>query len=146
MQYERGWEMMKSVSLTDLDVLTRTVIGEARGETPLGQECVAWVIRNRWMTKYRGKTTITNVCKDRHQFSCWNPNDPNRSFIDSLLPGDDLYLTTLRRVAGVLLAGSEEDPTHGSRHYHVKRVKPVWSSGKVPVVIVGNHQFFNNVA
>ncbi|CAF3868537.1 unnamed protein product [Rotaria magnacalcarata] len=34
-------------SLNEIDVVTRTVYGEARGESKDGQAAVAWVIRNR---------------------------------------------------------------------------------------------------
>ncbi|CAF1547856.1 unnamed protein product, partial [Rotaria sordida] len=39
--------MVDPQSLDEVDVLTRTVYGEARGESEDGQAAVAWVIMNR---------------------------------------------------------------------------------------------------
>ena len=71
------------MSEQDVDVLARTIWGEARGEGFAGQVAVGWAIRNRveadlgndgkpdwWGEGYVG------VCKAPWQFSCWNKNDP----------------------------------------------------------------------
>ena len=73
-----------TVTEKDLDILARTLWGEARGESLAGQIAVAWTIRNRvndgnakswWGEGYVG------VCQKPYQFSCWNKNDPNFAYL-----------------------------------------------------------------
>ena len=71
----------------DLQILARTLFGEARGEGDEGLEAVACVIMNRyksgkWFTGYdvlNGKKipSVAQTCLKKAQFSCWNKNDPN---------------------------------------------------------------------
>jgi len=53
-------------TINDIDVLARTLWGEARGEGPAGQVAVAWTIRNR-VNDGRAKSWwgegYTGVCK-----------------------------------------------------------------------------------
>lgn len=69
-----------TITEKDRDILARTLWGEARGESPVGQIAVAWTIQNRvndgkakswWGEGYAG------VCQKPYQFSCWSRNDPN---------------------------------------------------------------------
>lgn len=68
----------------EIDVLARTIWGEARGEALLGQIAVAWIVLNRARADIRadGKPDwwgegIVGVACTPWQFSCWNANDPN---------------------------------------------------------------------
>jgi hypothetical protein len=54
------------------------------------QELVAWVIRNRVETGYRGAQTYRGAILDPFQFSAFNPGSPKRSFYGSLTPTDSL--------------------------------------------------------
>lgn len=54
------------------------------------QELVAWVIRNRVETGYRGKHSYRDVILDPYQFSAFNPGHPKRAFYSSLTPVDSL--------------------------------------------------------
>lgn len=57
----------------DIDILARTIYGEARGEKTAGKKAVACVIMNRYKAKkwFSGKT-IAETCQKPWQFSCWN--------------------------------------------------------------------------
>ena len=55
----------------DIDIVARTLFGEARGEGPLGMRAVAHVIRNRVRDK-RWRDTYAEVCLRSKQFSAWN--------------------------------------------------------------------------
>lgn len=58
----------------DLDVCTRTLYGEARGEYaqngPIALITVANVIMNRFKRGGKYGKTLTEVCLKPHQFSC----------------------------------------------------------------------------
>jgi hypothetical protein len=62
--------------------LARAIYSETK--LPHEQELVAWVIRNRVETEYRGNDTYQAVVLDPYQFSAFNPNSPKRSFYTSL--------------------------------------------------------------
>ena len=72
------------ISDSDLNIMAKTIWGEARGEPYNGQVAVAWVIRNRAERGGWFGNTIREVCLKDQQFSCWNRNDCNRSQIDNL--------------------------------------------------------------
>ena len=50
------------------------------------QELVAWVVRNRVETAYRGKNTYREVVLDPYQFSAFNPGSSKRSLLMHLEP------------------------------------------------------------
>lgn len=76
------------VTPADLDTLARTLWAECRGEPLLGQQAVAWVIRNRalnpgWWTWHKSMklkpvriTAVGGACLSPMQFSCWNMIPP----------------------------------------------------------------------
>jgi spore germination cell wall hydrolase CwlJ-like protein len=137
--------MIDPQQLDKVDLLTRTVYGEARGESEEGQAAVAWVIRNRAAAgrDYMGKT-IKEVCLKPQQFSCWDSQDPNRNVLLTLDTNDSLY-KKIRKVVEQVLNGTRPDNTYGSLHYHANYIKPSWTNGKTPVVTIGNHLFYNNI-
>jgi spore germination cell wall hydrolase CwlJ-like protein len=128
-------------SAEDIDVLARTIWGEARGEGWLGKVAVAHVVLNR--AEARG-TSPAREAQRPWQFSAWNGNDPNRDKLLTVSPDSDAFRECLGAAAAVL-GGVEPDPTSGSRHYHTAAVEPSWSRGKKPVVTIGRHLFFNAI-
>lgn len=132
-----------------VDVLARTVYGEARGESVRGKEAVAAVIVNR-MRRARARggywwgATIAEVCRRPFQFSCWNDDDPNRAVIAAVEPGNKTFEACLR-IARRAVAGTLDDPTQGSTHYHAKEVHPPWAYRRSPVAAIGSHLFYNDV-
>ncbi len=68
----------------EINILAKTLYGEARGEGLSGLEAVANTIINRVNTaKAKGGrfwwgNDIISVCQKPYQFSCWNKKDPNR--------------------------------------------------------------------
>lgn len=68
--------------------LARAIYSETK--LPHEQELVAWVVRNRVETQYRGSRSYKEVVLDPYQFSAFNPDAPKRSFFLSLTP--DLQL------------------------------------------------------
>ncbi len=87
----------------EIDVLARTLWGEARGEGSTGMEAVASVILNRVeVAKRRGHywwgNKIIQVCQKPYQFSCWNKQDPNFKKLIAVT-ADDMHFATAQRVA-----------------------------------------------
>lgn len=75
-----------AASPTDVDESTLWLARAIYSETKLSheQELVAWVIRNRVETEYRGNGTYKEVVLDPYQFSAFNPGSPKRSFYTRL--------------------------------------------------------------
>jgi len=142
----------KSFSASDLDIATRTVWGEARGEGEAGRRAVAWVIRNRseidlWedgRADWWGET-LSEVCLKKYQFSCWNAKDPNLKKLQNLPRADNEYKLILAIVSEVLLSPVVEDPTSGATHYHVKGLSVLWAKAGTWTGNVGNHVFYTDV-
>lgn len=130
----------------DLDVGARTMFGECRGEPHCGQVAVAWVIRNRMETGYRGKHSVADVCRDPWQFSCWNESDPQRALLLRLKQTDPTYVRLRDVLQGVLL-GIWDDPTGGARHYHTVAMgfPKAWGKPVPPSAIIGAHAFYSKV-
>lgn len=133
-----------------VEVLARTIYGEARGESVRGKEAVAAVILNRVRkAEQRGGWwwghDVVSVCLKPWQFSCWNPSDPNRARILAVTPASKSFGTCLR-VARRALSGVLEDPTRGATHYHNHLVHPPWAWNHVPSAEIGGHLFYSTVA
>lgn len=133
----------------DVDVLARTLYGEARGESYRGKQAVANVIVNRYK---EGKNSpakrrmwgdsIANVCLKPWQFSCWNENDPNREIIMNITPDANSAIKQCFEIARLAVAGKLPDITNGATYYHTTAVAPSWSRGKQPDLQIATHVFF----
>ncbi len=133
-----------------VDVLARTIYGEARGELVRGKEAVAAVVINRVRrARARGGqfwwgNDIESVCLKPYQFSCWNPGDPNRSKIEAVGRDNRVFQSCLR-VARRAVSGTLKDPTGGATHYHVNSIFPPWARGKAACAEIGAHHFYNDI-
>jgi len=136
--------------LYDLDVLARTIYGEARGEFNqtdggLGAlMAIANVIVNRTKFPQRFGKSISEICLKPHQFSCWNANDANYQMITSVQLGDNHIFDLCWNVAENIYQGKWPDLTHGSDHYYASWLSytPAWVKGVKPQACIGQHIFF----
>ena len=134
----------------EIDVLARTLWGEARGEGDEGMKAVACVVMNRIKIaqenkdKYWWGGTIIDVCQKPYQFSCWNYNDPNREKLLSV-NDTDLYFATARRIAQRGLLGFLPDITEGATHYHTAGISPYWTRKMNVSAMIGNHIFYREI-
>ena len=137
----------------DLDTLTRTIWGEARGELYGDRVAIANVVMNRFRSdKWFSANTVAGVCRKPYQFSCWNMSDPNRPGLLNVNPADPVFSECME-IATQALDGALPDITFGSTHYfagswqpwHLIKNKPEWAKGKMPVVRIGKHFFYNKV-
>lgn len=137
----------------DVDQVTLTLYGEARGETWEGQRAIVHVILNRyahpgWWSRQQGDgipdDTLAAVCRDPYQFSCWNPSDKNSAILRNPNTLKKPEVQRLRRAIEQELESPGIDPTHGATHYCTRKVAPYtgWAKGRKPVKIIGNHQFY----
>lgn len=133
----------------EVEVLARTLYGEARGEPVRGQEAVACVIVNRVRRAQRQGGcwwggTVEEVCLKPQQFSCWNEGDPNREKILAVQAGDQTFDACVR-IARRAVSGALEDITQGATHYHTRESTPAWSRGRPVCAVIGRHLFYNTI-
>lgn len=150
----------------DLDILARTIYGEARGEGNLGMEAVGCTIINRWKsgkwfngydTNNDGAESIAEVCQQRvpkskwYQYSCWNEDNPG---LLKMMSSDlyDSHLSNCFRIALLVIVNSNDqrwqvlDKSNGATHYYSDRIStPSWALGKEPCQIIGHHRFFKDI-
>ncbi len=119
--------------------LARAVYSETKRAEEM--ELVAWVIRNRVETGYRGRKTYRDVVLDPFQFSAFNPDNGKRWFYANLEPQDDTqsWQRALTIAYRVRLAEPEYRPfSIRTRHFYSERSMlgrsyPNWAAGKRPV-------------
>ena len=138
--------------------LARCMYSETK--KPHEQELVAWVIRNRVETEYRGQTTYEGVVLDPFQFSAFNPGSPKRRLYTTLTPTSDSesFRRTLAIAHDVYYARSTTRPfPESTRHFYSERsmvggAAPTWSTGHRPVRPTGfrvdprRFRFYSGVA
>lgn len=146
----------------DVVTLAKTLKGEARGEPDDGKAAVAWVIVNRAARiRFAGGGAgcvgaIARVCLAPWQFSCWNPSDPNRGYLEKA-PAS--AYAAERAIVEMVLDGRIPDPTNGADHYHTidapswaDQWPPDWAGDNPPndqppmaeSARFGGHVFYNS--
>jgi N-acetylmuramoyl-L-alanine amidase len=130
-----------------IDILARTLWGEARGESEAGIVAVAAVVANRTRAQHaHWGLTVEAVCKADRQFSCWNEpqSDADRRNRLSLLnvgPENPIFSRCLE-IARRTVRGDIDDPTGGANHYfNPAGGTPGWAAGVSNVVTIGRHKF-----
>ena len=119
--------------------LARCIYSES--DRPHEQELVAWVVRNRVATGYRGKRTYEGVVLDPKQFSAFNAGAPRRGFYLGLRPESQApgWRRALLIAAYVRHAPWSRRPFDVRvRHFYsevsmVGRRHPTWAIGETPV-------------
>jgi spore germination cell wall hydrolase CwlJ-like protein len=135
--------------MNEIDILSRTIYGEARGEY-LKKDgglaaliAVANVIMNRVKLKTWFGKSIIEVCKKPWQFSCWNSNDPNYPLLlkEEI---DDSIFRICQQVAEGVAYKNWPDLTKGADHYHSIKIQsfPKWAQGSQLKIQIGNHLFY----
>ena len=137
------WSSIPTISASAIDSetlwLARCIFSETKD--PNEMELVAWVVRNRVESKYRGKRSFQSTILDPFQFSAFNPEATTRFYYSSLRPTmavngwqDALSVAYLVRTADISKRPFSADTRHfysevsmiGARH-------PNWSRGVDPV-------------
>ena len=133
----------------EVDVMARTLWGEARSEGVRGIEAVASVILTRVdiaekMGGYWWGNDVIQVCQKPYQFSCWNTSDPQYPRVVSV-DDQDKYFVTCKRIARRALEGLVPDRTERATHYHADYVAPGWGDPNKKTVVIGRHIFYRLV-
>jgi cell wall hydrolase len=137
-------------TLQDIDILARTIYGEARGEFHHEDGginsfiAVANVVMNRLKYPSRYGQSVHKVCQKRFQFSCWNKNDPNCCLITNISRQDDSLFELAFLTAEKVSRGDWPDVTFGSNHYFSTFLNPIpsWAVGRVMQIRIGRHLFY----
>ena len=119
--------------------LARVIYSETK--RPEEQELVAWVVRNRVETGYRGKRSIKDTVLDPYQFSAFNPQSRARKRYENLTPqhASSNWQRALAIAYGVRGAPDSLRPfPRKTRHFYsersmVGRRHPDWARGMKPV-------------
>lgn len=127
-----------------LDVLARTLWGEARGEGRDGMRAVAGTILNRAARPGWWGRSVAEICLKPRQFSCWLESDPNRVKLLAV-DGRDRQFASALSIAVDALAGILPDYTFGATHYHARDCTPAWVNGRTPCAVIGRHAFYNDI-
>lgn len=140
----------------EIDILARTLWGEARAEGVTGMQAVANVIVNRAkQNRSLFGRSISAVCLKKAQFSCWNPKYeygkgskeyPNilKNYNAMLAANKNTpYFAQAVDIATLAYRGKLADITGGADHYYAKYIPtPKWAVGK-KMVSIGTHNFLN---
>lgn len=138
-------KVMAAESFEDLDrdekIVAVTILAEAKGEGSLGMRAVACVIQQRSIER---KKSPAAICLQPRQFSCWNGTSlatlSNR--VTRKVAPEVLNVATSLAKDLVVKKDLGRGLVKFANHYHTKDVRPAWSVGEIPVVILGNHKFF----
>jgi N-acetylmuramoyl-L-alanine amidase len=127
-----------------LDILARTIWGEARGAGITGMKHVASVILNRAKHPRWWGRDVVSVCQKPYQFSCWNADDPNLPKMKAVTVANRQF-SDARYIASQALAGNLVDETGGADSYYALSMahQPTWAAqGATHTMSDGFHAFW----
>lgn len=124
-----------------VDIVARTIWGEARGEGATGMQAVANVIINRANNPGWWGRNIIDVCLAPKQFSAWNRSDPNYAKVQAVTASTPSFKTALS-IAAQAVAGTLPDITGGATSYHTTAINPYWADDDKLLTVIGAHKFY----
>jgi N-acetylmuramoyl-L-alanine amidase len=134
------------LSEQEIDIVARTIWGEARGEGMAGMVAVGHVIRNRVESGVTWwGTSPAAVCLKKAQFSCWLKSDPNHPFLSG---AKDIPAEQFARCAAAAKQAFADsvDPTGGATHYYAMSISaPAWTAKATFTAQIGSHRFYKDV-
>jgi spore germination cell wall hydrolase CwlJ-like protein len=112
-----GDAVSATATSSDLDVMARTILGEAANQSAAAKLGVASVIMNRVKA---GQGGITSVCKAPGQFDCWFPSLGGRSDynLTANTPTSNATYQACLVIATGAVNGTLADNTGGATYYH----------------------------
>jgi spore germination cell wall hydrolase CwlJ-like protein len=139
----------KIAEMHEIDIMARTIYGEARGEYMRVDGglsaliAVGNVIMNRVEQQTWFGRGIRDVCLKPYQFSCWNEADVNRTKLLNVTLASPLYKECLN-VAEAVSRRRYPDLTKGADHYYSidLEVPPKWAASAKECMKIGKHRFF----
>ncbi len=122
----------------DIDIVAKTIYGEASGQGTNGMMAVASVIWNRANGSIG---SLKKICLKPKQFSCWNDGVVNPDVTSGAWAES-------KKIAKSMFSGGFS-PTTTADHYYAYQGKykakktPYWAKGKKPVTTVKDQKFFD---
>jgi spore germination cell wall hydrolase CwlJ-like protein len=139
----------------ELECLALNIYHEARGESILGQEAIAWVTLNRvkhedypnticgvvkqakyskWWKEVKGKDVpLKNKC--HFSWYCDGVSDePKEQKNWEIAQNIAFYISTIH--------GHTDDPTQGAIMYHADYVNPYWATHYQKLTVIDTHIFY----
>lgn len=138
--------MADDLSPQDLDMIARTVVGEAGNQSALGQAAVAHVVMNRLKSGQWGDTPSDVVLAPK-QFEAWGNRPQELATLSRTSPTYRSALAIAKQVA----SGDIPDPTNGALNFaNVDTIQKRgnqsamnWINGMSNVTKIGDHTFGN---
>lgn len=132
------WYIMRA---GNIDILARTIWGEARGEDMRGRIAVANVVMAR-VADPRWPDTVRGVCLQPLQFSAWNIGNPNREQMLAVDNDDEIFVECVA-IARSAIDGRLGDVTDGANHYLTRAALAgtSWDDNFTKTAEIGSHVF-----
>lgn len=124
---------------SSLNALACNIYHESRGESLSGQLAVGFVTMNRLKSE-KYPHTVRKVVYQSSQFS-WTSTTYNVRDKEAWRVAKDIS-KFICKIRNNEVLYDKVDPTHGSTHFHTKKVKPYWRKHFTKVVTIGNHVFY----
>lgn len=124
-----------------IDILARTIYGEARKEDYLIKLAIAFTIINRVDShvQWWGES-VKEVCQHPNQYGCWT--DARTKKIIESITRDNPNFEECWGIAKKALTEKVLDPSKGATHYYLKgRAIPVWAVNLIPQAAIGSYVF-----
>lgn len=121
-------------------ILAGTLFEEGQGETLKGRKAIASVIYNRAIKR---KKSLTDICLQRLQFSCWNKgyliiNLNNSKGFD---PNKEKAWNECLAIAQQMVNGTFKPIIKADHYYNPEKASPRWGKTLKNVIIIGHHKF-----
>lgn len=130
-----------------VDIIARTIWGEARGDGYSGMTAVANVIATRAANPRWWGSGFVSVCTKPEQFDCWNKDETPGSDYQQMIAVTtaDGDFVMARNIATEAVAGTLHDLTGGADSYYAPasvKAPPAWATPDKFKVQVGKQLFY----
>jgi spore germination cell wall hydrolase CwlJ-like protein len=127
---------------SELDILTGTIVGEARGEPTEGKIWVGLTVLTRVQNPGWWGRNIREVCLADRQFTCWQDHNKDDIVLEKEQNTDDWK--RCRAIASDILLGHTMNISAHPTHYHKANISPKWASRFIKLAQIGNHVFYHD--
>jgi spore germination cell wall hydrolase CwlJ-like protein len=127
---------------SELDILTGTIFGEARGEPTEGKIGVGLTILTRVQNPGWWGRNFREVCLADRQFNCWQ--DHNKDDIILARKENTADWKNCKAIAIEILLGHIMNGLGHPTHYHTANISPKWASRFIKLTQIGKHIFYHD--